>query len=74
MRILTVGSRSKRKRWGKWEWKELRRRARKDRGARQELRRKIKEARAECWSKCHKNQNQYPRGGESSPQGYKRPS
>ena len=37
-------------RWWRKEWKELRKRSRKDKGARTELRRKIKKSKAKCWS------------------------
>lgn len=46
-REVTVCSRSKR--WRKRGCEDLRRQARKDKGARTELRRKIKEAKAKCW-------------------------
>ena len=39
------------KTWKKREWKELRKRARKDASAKKELQRQIKVAKAECWEK-----------------------
>ena len=47
-REIVVCERSKRW-WKKREWKELRKRVRKDGSAKKELQRQIKEAKAECW-------------------------
>ena len=49
-REIVVCERSKRW-WKKREWKDLRKRARRDGSIKKELQRQIKEAKAECWQK-----------------------